>query len=127
MIMRFAELIYQEDPTFITGFNESSFDWPFIKQKLELHSDPEYYASPAKPPREPKNKYVAQFTGKLQGMVFDAQGRAYSNTGYKYATRQTAIFKSSDVKVTAGNTRKGICIDVPGIICIDTRTLLMKD
>ena len=31
------------------------------------------------------------------------------------------------MKVTAGNTRKGICIDVPGIICIDTRTLLMKD
>ncbi len=31
------------------------------------------------------------------------------------------------MKVTAGNTRKGISVDVPGIICIDTRTLLMKD
>ena len=31
------------------------------------------------------------------------------------------------MKVTANNTRKGIAIDIPGIICIDTRTLLMKD
>ena len=59
--------------------------------------------------------------------MFDSAGRAFERTGFKYATNQTRIFKSSDVKVTAGNTRKGICIDVPGIICIDTRTLLMKD
>ena len=37
------------------------------------------------------------------------------------------LFKSSDVKITASNTRKGLCVDIPGIICIDTRTLLMKD
>lgn len=127
MILRFAALVYQEDPAFITGFNESSFDIPFLKQKLELHSDPEYYQSAVKPPREPKGTYVKRFAGLLQGMRFDSGGRGYADTGYKYATRQGNVFKNSDVKVTAGNTRKGLCLDVPGIIGIDTRTLLMKD
>ena len=127
MIQRFAQFVYEEDPAFITGFNESSFDWPFLKQKLEYYSDPVYYSAATKPDRAPKSKYTQEFTGRLQGVTFDTAGRAYQGTGYRYATRYGAIFKSSDVKVTAGNTRKGICIDVPGMICIDTRTLLMKD
>ena len=34
MIMRFGQLINDLDPTFITGFNDSIFDWPFIAKKL---------------------------------------------------------------------------------------------
>lgn len=34
--MKFAKLIHDLDPSFITGFNDSSFDWPFIRDKLEL-------------------------------------------------------------------------------------------
>ena len=45
MIHEFARQIYLEDPTFITGFNDSSFDFPFIRQKLEYYSDPEFVAS----------------------------------------------------------------------------------
>ena len=43
MILQFAHQIYKEDPTFITGFNDSAFDWPFLKKKIEYWSDPEYY------------------------------------------------------------------------------------
>ena len=38
-----------------------------------------------------------------------------------------ALFQTNEVKINAGNSRKGIALDIPGIICIDTRTLLMKD
>ena len=38
-----------------------------------------------------------------------------------------AVFQQSEVKINAGNSRKGIVLDIPGIISIDTRTLLMKD
>ena len=45
MILKFAELVYMEDPTFITGFNDSAFDWPFLKQKIEYHDDPDFYSA----------------------------------------------------------------------------------
>ena len=31
MIFTLARHIHENDPTFITGFNDSSFDWPFLK------------------------------------------------------------------------------------------------
>ena len=34
MIMLFADRIAEEDPAFLTGFNDSSFDWPFLLGKL---------------------------------------------------------------------------------------------
>ena len=34
--MKFGQLINDLDPSFLTGFNDSSFDWPFITKKLEL-------------------------------------------------------------------------------------------
>ena len=45
MILKFAELVYMEDPTFITGFNDSAFDWPFLKQKIEYYGDPDFYSA----------------------------------------------------------------------------------
>lgn len=38
MIIEFGRLIRTYDPTFITGFNDSSYDIPFLKDKLEWHN-----------------------------------------------------------------------------------------
>lgn len=64
------------------------------------------------------------FAQKAQGVVRQC---GYKVKGFDCVVKHEHLFKSSDVKVTAGNTRKGISINIPGIICIDTRTLLMKD
>jgi DNA polymerase elongation subunit (family B) len=37
MLMEFARRIRENDPTFITGFNDSSFDLPFLVKKLEMY------------------------------------------------------------------------------------------
>jgi DNA polymerase elongation subunit (family B) len=39
MILTFAKHIRDRDPTFITGFNDSYFDLPFIKKKLHMYGD----------------------------------------------------------------------------------------
>jgi len=69
MIHKFAECIYKEDPTFITGFNDSSFDWPFLKQKLEYYSDPSYYSGNVYKKKNPANTELVSFTKKIQGVV----------------------------------------------------------
>lgn len=37
MILEFARHIRRTDPAFITGFNDSSFDWCFLVKKLEMY------------------------------------------------------------------------------------------
>jgi hypothetical protein len=66
-------------------------------------------------------RYFAYY---LQDLKFERGDRV---RGYDCYTKPAFIFKSNDVKITAGNTRKGLGLDIPGIICVDTRTLLMKD
>ena len=36
MISKFAELINRRDPAFITGFNDSKFDIPFLIGKTDM-------------------------------------------------------------------------------------------
>jgi DNA polymerase elongation subunit (family B) len=64
MILKFAELVYTEDPTFITGFNDSAFDWPFLKQKIEYYGDPDFYCGQSKL-KKPKTSFLLQFTKAL--------------------------------------------------------------
>jgi DNA polymerase elongation subunit (family B) len=124
MILKFAECIYIEDPTFITGFNDSSFDWPFILRKIEYWGDPDFYDNYRS--GHPKTKFLTEFATKVQGAVI-VRGRRDKQSGFTIYTESKNLFRSSDVKITASNTRKGLGLDIAGIICIDTRTLLMKD
>jgi DNA polymerase elongation subunit (family B) len=39
MIIEFGKLIKQFDPSFITGFNDSSYDIPFLRDKMEWCSN----------------------------------------------------------------------------------------
>lgn len=64
MILKFAELVYKEDPTFITGFNDSAFDWPFLKQKIEYYSDPDFYNG-LSTLKKPKTAFLLQFAKTL--------------------------------------------------------------
>lgn len=63
--MTFATHIYINDPSFITGFNDSSFDWPFILKKLEMFGKKNSRG-------EFNTTYVSRFADILNGVVRDS-------------------------------------------------------
>ena len=97
MIKDFFALINLFDPSFITGFNDFQFDFPFIKDKISMFS--------------------------TKGVRNDIQDLLQQGFMFKSTNN---LFQSQSIKINASDNKAGISLDVRGIISIDTRILLMK-
>ncbi len=102
MIQSFFELVNLMDPSFITGFNDFQFDYPFIRDKIST------FAASEGTPKISKLLF--------RGFVTQMNGKTFMGN----------LFSSQSIKINASDKKAGISLDVLGIISIDTRILLMK-
>ena len=102
MIQGFFEMVNLFDPSFITGFNDFQFDYPFIRDKITTFEQIEG---------------TFKITKLLyRGFISQKNGKSFMGN----------LFNQQNIKINASDQKAGVCLDVMGIISIDTRILLMK-
>lgn len=99
IIMTFADVCGRMQPDIIVGFNDSAYDWPFLIQRAF-------------------NKgYLSEFIHTFAGWP-----PSYQNDEDCYKWHIT----SSKVKISPSDTVEALFPKIPGVLCVDVRTMLRK-